>query len=132
MKIARAYPPNFKQILSAFPEAKCQGVIFCYGDTCYNPTGPSLTRALIAHEEIHSVHQVQMGPAIWWNRYCHDKQFRFDEEFPAHVAEFRAFRGNRGTSRAGHLHQIAERLSGPLYGGLVSYAEASQRILEAA
>lgn len=132
MKILRTYPPNYRQILAAFPEAKAPGVIFCYGDTIHNPTGPSLTRALLAHEAVHGERQVAMGPAQWWDRYIKEPQFRFDEEFPAHVAEFKAFRGNRGTSRAGHLHQIATRLSGPLYGGIVGYAEANKMILEAA
>lgn len=134
MNIVRTYPPNYQQIRKAFPEAAGSGVIFCYGLTVYNPTGPSLTRALQAHEAVHCDQQINFegGPAAWWNRYIGSKQFRFDEEFPAHVAEYKAFRGNRGTSRAGHLHQIAKRLSGPLYGGIVTYADAARLILEAA
>jgi len=135
MKIVRGYPPNFKQIAAAFPDAKGKGVIFTYGDTVYNPTGPSLSRGLQAHEAVHVERQLAFegGAAAWWTNYIAEPHFRFTEEFQAHLAEFKAWRPNRiAGSRAGALHQIALRLSGPLYGRVMDYGSASRLILEAA
>ena len=133
MRDIRERPPNYAKILKAFPGASTKGVIFRYGDAIYNPSGTPLTRSLIKHEEVHAEQQVRIGVEEWWDRYCADPVFRFAQELPAHIAEYKAYRpGRHGMSRAGHLHAIATRLSSPLYGGLVEYDWAAQRILEAA
>lgn len=135
MIIVRERPPLFPAILKAFPEASRPGVLFAWGNRIYNPTGAPVTRELHAHEEIHHQQQGDAEPGIiaWWRRYIAEVSFRFEQELPAHVAEYRAWRAGRGGySRAGFLAMLAERLSGPLYGNVVTRQEASARILEAA
>jgi hypothetical protein len=70
------------------------------------------------------------GIEAWWTRYLADPEFRLAEEIPAHRAEYKTFcsrvRDYQARMRFGRA--IAERLGGPLYGGLITPAEARKRI----
>jgi hypothetical protein len=134
MIIVRDYPPMFPQIVKAFPEAASPGALFTWGNRIYNPSRVQIPRELLVHEEVHHQRQgeEEAGIVAWWQRYLVDAQFRLDEELPAHIAEYKAFRGGRhGFSRKGMLHHIASRLASPFYGGLVTYQEAVKLITEA-
>jgi hypothetical protein len=125
MKIELTRPPNFEQILAAFPGADKPGVIFAFGDAVHNPSGGHVSEALIRHESVHCERQLafnynldtQMTPALWWEKYIADHEFRYIEELKAHAAEFTAqlhpliSRNNR----ARLLHRTAQRLIAPLY-----------------
>ena len=133
MKIIHDVPPMFDRIYAAFPEAANPGVMFTWGQTLYVPHGGSVSRALMAHEEIHAERQGKTESDIidWWNRYLVDVGFRLDEELPAHQAEYRAYckrHGNR-TEQGKYLHFVAGRLASPLYGSIVSLAEAKKMVL---
>lgn len=131
MKILKARPPNFDKIAAAFKGAERPGVIFCYGDTIYNPTGGTLSASIIAHEATHSARQGK-GPGGWWDRYIADPQFRFVEELLAHRVEYAAAtKGMTRNQRRQCLRPIARRLSSSLYGGLVSPEQAKLLILHA-
>jgi hypothetical protein len=118
-------PPNFERIAAVFPGARGKGTIFSYGDRIYLPDGGNLSRELMAHEGMHGMRQIDMGVEVWWDEYLRNPAFMFEEELLAHRAEYAAYRaGRHGRSRAGHLHIIAERLSGTLYGNVVTYAGA--------
>ena len=135
MIIVRERPPMFAEIVKAFPEADSPGALFTWGNRIYNPSKANIPRELLAHEEVHHQRQgeEEAGIRAWWERYLVDARFRLDEELPAHIAEYKAFRGGRsGYSRKGMLHHIADRLSGPFYGGLVTYQEAVELISEGA
>lgn len=133
MKIEIAKPPNFDAILKAFPEASRAGVIFTYGDTIFNPSDAHINPQLKAHEAVHYQRQeaTEGGPAAWWERYIEDRLFRAEEEALAHRAEYRAFRSwtkdRNVVSR--ELHNIADRLASPLYGGVMSYTQARRFIV---
>lgn len=134
MIIKRERPPMFARIVQVFPEAEKAGTIFTFGNVIYAPGVGSLPRELMRHEEVHSVRQGTSLESVfyWWDRYLLDAKFRYDEEAPAHIAEFKAWRpGRRGFNRAGFLNMVAERLSGPLYGGIVTKAEAMKLLQEA-
>jgi len=123
-------PPNFEAILAAFPGAANPGVIFCYGRFVYNPSGAVISPALHAHESVHSRSQGD-DPKGWWWRYIDDAKFRFDEELPAHAAEYAV--ASRGLSRPGRrqeLRQIAGRLASALYGRMVRVDVAKRLILD--
>jgi hypothetical protein len=129
MKIIRAYPPNFRAIVSIFSHARKQGVIFTFGDTIYNPSGGIIPDALRVHESVHSDRQ-GASPDAWWEQYLSSAAFRFDEELPAHRAEF-AFLAAANIYRSQvekHLRAVADRLSGPLYGCMVSFDKAKELI----
>ena len=110
-------PPNFEQIVAAFPKATDPGVIFAYGDTIYNPSGSIIPPELIAHEQAHGRQQRdwQAGVDIWWRQYIADLEFRYHEELYAHVAEMRATCVSDRNQRAHLLMHTARRLIAPLY-----------------
>lgn len=134
MKIVHAYPPNIDAIDAAFKVRGQKGVLFTFGDTIYVPGGERVPAPLKAHEGVHFSRQTNDRPKIeaWWERYIADPEFRLAEELPAHRAEYRQFcaleRDRNARSR--YLHEIAQRLAGPFYGGLVSFIEARKRIAE--
>lgn len=132
MRIVNERPPMWALINATFGIGD-RPVIFCWGDTIYNPHGGSVTRELMKHEEIHSEQQGPNEDTIiaWWERYLVDPAFRYGQELPAHRAEYRAFCKRHGdrNARAKYLTTVARRLCGPLYGNLVSISEARERIL---
>ena len=136
MKIVTTLPPLVDEILLVFPTAKPARAFFTWGDTIHNPWGAKVLASHIAHEQVHANRQGS-DPESWWRRYLIDPQFRLDEELPAHQAEYRWHCLQPGSDRpvtgwrsrrAFCLHHIAGRLSGPLYGGLISYPHAKQAI----
>lgn len=153
MLVVRARPPMYEEIVKVFPEATGEGVIFSWGRVIYNPTSAVITQALHEHECIHSVQQIGLldphrdprGPmpdeeararedvAIreWWKRYLVDAVFRLEQELPAHIAEYRAYRKRHGDPHkvARYLDQVAHKLSSPLYGGIISVREARDALL---
>lgn len=132
MKIVKELPPNFDAIDSVFRVRRRRGVIFCYGDVIFNPDGVHIPHHLLMHEAVHSARQAGF-PEAWWNLYLQDQDFRLAEEIPAHRAEYAAF-CNKGrplwNKRRDCLKTCAQRLSGPLYGNLITFDEA-RRIIEA-
>lgn len=132
MKIIRAYPPNIDAIDAVFHIRKVKGVIFTFGDTIYNPDGGDVSPELRAHEGVHFSRQTNEIAKIeaWWQRYLVDPEFRYNEEAPAHRAEYKAYCALHRdyNQRARFLHHVADRLAGPLYGGLVKPSEARRFI----
>lgn len=125
MRIVIARPPLYDLINSKFRIAG-KSVFFAWGDVIYNPAGVQIPPSLIAHESVHGRRQ---GSDIegWWGRYIDDPQFRLAEEIPAHIAEYRFLCENAGRhDRRAGLAIIAKRLSGPLYGGLISFSDAKK------
>jgi len=137
MKIITAYPPNFSVLAKRFPIKGKQGILYAWGDRIYNPSGITIPPWLKAHEGVHGERQggmCDMGlcwttPAVWWDLYIHDAEFRLREEVLAHRVEWEAY--PREVSIENHqkyLDQMAERLSGPIYGDLISKREAIEMI----
>lgn len=148
MKIRhRQYPPNYRHLvvfLRPPPNA-----IFTYGNTIYVPDGSEITAPLYAHEEVHfkqqscdghyadgvSDHGVRLFAIdAWWQRYIDDLKFRFDQELEAHRVEWLTFleKDTQKPNRARRRHvlkALAARLSGPLYGRLVTLKRAQQLIV---
>lgn len=127
LKIIFQPPPNYAEILAVFPHAARAGVFFCYGRAIWNPSGATISPSLMAHETVHADRQAS-DPDGWWKKYLADEQFRFDEELPAHIAEFRLFEGKSRNERRFMLRQISQRLSGRLYDSLCTTHRAKQLI----
>ena len=142
MKIKKAKPPNYDEILLYLPVNDRS--VFCYGDTIYNPSGKDLLEDLIVHEEVHSRQQGEY-PDVWWYRYLTEPQFRLEQEIEAYGEQY-AF-AKRHIEKAarevppGHelaagktkllkfaLENMSEALSGPEYGSLITQAEAVSKI----
>lgn len=114
MKVLHLFPPNYAAINRAF-KVRGKPVIFCFGDTVYNPGRIKMPDRLLAHEAVHS-RQQGTDPAGWWDRYIIDSKFRLAQEIPAHCAEY--------ACAPNLLDDIARRLSSALYGSLVDFAGA--------
>ena len=124
MKILNDYPPNFKAIDAAF-RTFGKPVIYAFGGFIYNPTHMTIPPELMAHETVHGQRQLS-DPENWWEHYIANPHFRLLEELFAHRAEYQwlADRGNRHQRRIA-LKRTAQRLAGPLYGGLINKKQAA-------
>lgn len=141
MEILAAPPPNFDQVVAAFPFALRDGISFSWGLTpegkprIYCPSRdriPPLHGVIKAHENVHCQRQGKDEDAIraWWDRYLVDPMFRFEEEVLGHRAELRAWKTYETDPRRLALwkQDIAEKLAGPLYGNLVTVEFARRMI----
>jgi hypothetical protein len=108
-------PPIFDRILAAFPKAGEPGVIFAWGNQIFNPSGVAIPPALMAHEGVHGDRQEKHGLDVWWESYLMDPEFRYNEELPAHAAEFRVLMPRDRNLRAKLAMATARRLIAPLY-----------------
>lgn len=139
MQTSNEPPPNYSDIIAAFPDAMHPGVIFCYGNTMHvpRPVLAAIPPELVAHETVHCLRQGH-DPEAWWRRYLVDEAFRLNEEFPAHAAEFRALcamhrhRNDPRAMRRVLARRVAEKLASPLYGDMISIADAKQMLIESA
>ena len=130
MKIDNSQPPIIDAIDKVFHVRDKKGVIFCWGDTIFNPSGIIIPEELLIHEQVHSVRQLLNGPEKWWEDYLQDVEFRLHEEIPAHQAEWRSYMSSHKDRNAQfkYLSAISLRLSGPLYGNLCTYKKAKEII----
>lgn len=128
-EIRHEFPPNIERIRAKFPLKG--GEIFAWDGIIYHPMGNRLPPELIAHEECHFAQQ-DGDPEGWWERYLSDDdEWRFEQELEAHIVEYREYcRHNRDRNqRMRYLHMIARRLASPMYGNVVTSAQARRRIL---
>lgn len=151
MQIVKALPPNIDELDLVFGVRKLLAqnpIWFAWGDRIYNPNGVEIPPQTMAHESIHglqhkmerdAVISLEHGIRAWWLKYLADPAFRLDQEIPAHQAEYQwlverahTLKPKKGYRSPLHwyLQQIALRLSGSLYGNLVSLSEA-KRLIEA-
>jgi hypothetical protein len=132
MKIVIARPPMYDEIDAVFHVGD-QPIIFTWGDTIYNPTDSEISPELKCHEAVHYQRQTneESGIRAWWAQYLIDPAFRLAEELPAHKAEYNCFKNRHKdrNERNWFLHQVAERLSSHLYGGLIGNTAARRAIL---
>lgn len=134
MRVVEAWPPFYEKIAQTFPAIQDKRVIFTFGMTIYNPTKAFIPPQLYAHEAVHCERQ---GPddysvLAWWEQYLKDSAFRFEEELPAHQAEYAAFckRHTDRNRRAVELTNIATKLAGPVYGNMLTLRQAQSAIIE--
>lgn len=128
MKIVIDYPPMMDEI-HVVMGTRGQAILYAWGDTIYNPMGTKIPIQLYIHEQVHEKQQAGK-PELWWKSYLASPKFRLDMELPAHRAEYVAYcrLGNNRRARRIYLNGIARRLSGPLYGGLISRKKAKELI----
>lgn len=128
MKISKDYPPNFDEIKKHFDVTN--GVLFCYGDTIYNPYNEIVRPDLDHHE---SIHMVQQGddPAGWWKRYVEDVNFRISQEVEAYAAQAEYIRKHIGKREYEQsINAFARFISGPVYGYAIGRGKALKLLTE--
>ena len=127
------FPPLYDEIAAVFRIHERRDVVFSFGRRLYNPHQVTIPADIVAHEAIHGARQGIGAEVIdWWKRYMEDQPFRLVEEVYAHRAEYQwliEHCARRRRRRA--LKQVAARLASPLYGGLVTAAQA-RKLLKAA
>ena len=129
MEIVVDYPPNFDQINKTFGSLKYRAILYAYGDTIYNPMDGVIPPELIAHEEVHGARQDD--PDHWWDCYLTQPHFRLAEELAAHRAEYQYLMehaANRNLRRRA-LKYVAQRLAAPLYGKIITAANAKKELI---
>lgn len=124
IEIRVEFPPNIDIIRETFPLTGQE--IFAWNPIIYSPT-PDLPQWLIDHEKVHFE---QQGDHIedWWDRYINDVAFRLRQEIPAHIQELKTFKRlhKDGNVVIRKRIELAKRLSGPLYGKLISMSGAME------
>ena len=128
MKIINEYPPVYEDIIKAGLKPG-KDTIFAYGDAIYNPNNVPITPDLEVHEGVHMGQQAN-NVADWWVKYLADPQFRLEQEIEAYQAQYificKVVKDRNRQNRI--LSKIAEFLSGPMYGGLITHSEAMEII----
>jgi len=121
------YPPMYEQIADKFDLHPSDGVIFSWGDVIYNPGDIDVGPELLAHELAHGRRQGTSKVKIikWWRKYMDEQRFRLNEEIYGHRAEYEYLmaNGNRHERRSALKH-TASRLAAPLYGSMITQADA--------
>lgn len=130
MKIVVSYPPNIEKIDQVLHVKETPHILYCYGDTIFNPWNEELPEWIVEHEKVHSVRQGD-SPNAWWDQYLVDTKFRFEEELVAHQREYQVLcevsKWLR-PKRMEYLSYMAKRLSGKMYGHVCSWREAKDLI----
>ena len=125
MKIVKDYPPNYKEIKERFnPPIRA---VFAYGNVLYSPSNDKIPPDLLVHETVHSLQQ-GLEPDKWWDRYIKDPKFRLEEELRAYRNQFQFYKKNNKAWMP-FLKRISKDLSSPMYGNIISYKEAMNKIL---
>jgi len=126
MKIVNSYPPNIDMIRAAGLVA--EGNIYCYGDAIYIPSGEKeVPIDLDYHEHIHSQRQGD-DPQTWWNKYCTDSEFRFEEELIAYAKQYQLVKQSLNDKEAKeYLEEYGINLA-TLYGLDLTKEQAKTRI----
>jgi len=132
MKVERALPPNYTQIITRFPSVKdSDNVVFTYGDTLYAPHLPETEEIpdhLMKHEETHTVQQGNDVDA-WWTKYLADSRFRLSQEVEAYHNQYMFIKETYGSNNAKRvLFYLALDLCGPMYDLEINYLKAEMMI----
>lgn len=129
IKISNSFPPNFDQLKARFGDDNKE-VIFCYGDTIYNPYNRIIREDLIVHEQVHVQQQTrnEMTPELFFNRYLTDNDFMLEAEAEAYAAQLNFLLIKEPGARNRLLHSFAAFLTDPVYGELIDIEEAEDLI----
>jgi len=128
-KIVSGYPPVYSKIVASVGEPPATA-IYTYGDTIYNPTGNELDDHLVEHEKVHIRQQLAMGANDWWDNWIAFPRFRVDMELDAYRVQFRSYAKvhKDRNLQAWYARSLASDASGPMYGWMIGFQEAYQRI----
>lgn len=132
VRIVYDYPPNYDVLKKVFNLEGHENVVFTYGDELYVPSGAKtkLDKPLLAHEEVHSRQQREIGIQWWWDRFLSEPTFRLSQELEAYREQYKAMSGMTAQKRWGYLTHIATDLSSEIYGNVITFEEAVKVITE--
>lgn len=128
MKILNTFPPNYKEIKEVFPDVESYKPVFCFGDVVHNPFNIQVKRDLEIHEAVHSKQQGS-EPALWWDRYLKDVEFRLSQEVEAYAFQLKYIKSELPERiYRFFLDKISEMLSSSMYGNIISKSKAETKV----
>lgn len=133
MKVSNQKPPIWAEANELFKLDELKlGTIFAFGDILYNPFNVILTQDLIIHESRHmDQHRHDENVAnLWWKRYLAEPEFRISQEVEAYGDQY-AYLCKTTKDRnvkARYLYKFGDMLAGPMYGSIITPAEAREKI----
>lgn len=132
MQVIESKPPNYAVIAEHFGEENISKACFAYGDKIFNLSGAPITDDLMVHESVHSRQQQEIGLDQWWDKYLQDNNFRISQEAEAYGEQYKFYCSvvTDRNDRFKMLHRIAVSFSGPMYGGIISYTDAKNKIMK--
>lgn len=98
--------------------------IFAYNGKIY--TDYDLPHHLIVHEKVHLEQQDEIGLEQWVYNYLYRPEKRLGYEIEAYKRQLRSIKDRNW--RAKTRMESARNLSSSLYGGIISYEEALQKL----
>jgi hypothetical protein len=117
--------PLFDKVKELFPIG--YNTVFAYGNTIF--VNQDITDyGLLVHEITHLFQQKNYGLEKWWKKYLKDEKFRTAEEAEAYSKQYACYLKKDVKRAEVMLNNIAEELSGPLYGGIISVENAKKLI----
>ena len=128
MKILNEQPPILDKLLKAGLKPQ-KTTVFAYGDTLYNPSGVEIPPDILVHEEVH-IRQQKDNKNACLEKYLNDKEYRLKVEVEAFREQYKfvcEMLKDRNY-RAKCLHSLAQELSGSVYGKIINYSEAINKI----
>lgn len=127
MQIIHTPPEIFPLLQKKFGVKWDQSIIITYYPNVYCKT--DISPDLVIHEGVHLKQQEEMGVENWWNLYLSDKTFRLSQELEAYRYQYQwAIENMNRQSRKQLLRKCAKDLSGPIYGNVISYQDAYDKI----
>lgn len=129
MLLSPGFPPNIKELKKHFKIN--DNVIFTYGDTVYIQKLRGISPDLMVHETVHRLQQQKEGgPEIWWGKFLEDKDFRLLQELSAYRTQYKYIctQVKDRNKRAIILSRLASDLSSEIYGSIITWSEATNKI----
>lgn len=126
-KLLFELPPNFDILDEHFTIDK-DSIVVTYHPNVY-ASGP-IPHDVLEHEGVHLKQQGEIGVEKWWERYLEDVEFRMEQELEAYRFQWQWLSQNVRDRNmlARHMNRIASDLSGPMYGNMIGYQDAVNKI----
>lgn len=126
-RIVHKKPPFYWLIKLRFPHSSYDRTVYTVWPWIY--AKQDIDDPLYAHEMTHIEQQGSMGAFTWWWRYFWSAEFRAKQELAAYQKQYQYAIEHWGRERANRLLQnVARDLSGPMYGSIMPFDVALQRI----
>jgi len=132
-KILYTPPPIIERAREAFGiKWEEKNVVMVYGDTIHQSFDYPMDDDLLIHELVHVRQHAEYpgGASAWWDRYLIDAEFRLSQELEAYRIQWQWVLKNEKNRQTRFLilRHCASDLSGSMYGNLMGFTEAMQRI----
>jgi len=127
LKILNEQPPILDKLLKAGLKPR-ETTVFVYGDILYNPSGVEIPPDILVHEEVHI--RQQKDNKDFLEKYLNDKEYRLKVEVEAFREQYKfvcEMLKDRNY-RAKCLYSLAQELASSVYGEIINYSEAINKI----